>query len=224
MIKLPDHTRLPKPHVLYKPFKKGNGDFFDRLALSAPEKQTLREEIALIQVTHQIDSRTTNVPEGKAVKQILVLEVHTTSPDFQKSWLDLLDVRLSLYTLFVVKNAELPSELVVNYKEPLAQEKDGKHFKILRSFQTKEDVTVSLDGQDLDQVYANLVKDMGREMLLDKPQADLKTQIEQTEQLEKLKKQAQQLKKKMYAEKSMRKQMELKKSYKKLLKEIENLS
>lgn len=224
MMKLPEHTRLPKPHTLYKPFKRGNGDFFDRLSLTTQEKQAMREQIELIQVTHQIDSNTINIPAGERVQQLLLLEIHVKNEQFQKNWLDLLDVRLGLYVIFLLVYPNHQTELVINYKEPLQQEKDGKHFKIVRTFQTKDAVEISFSGQNLDQVYAHLVKDVGKDDLVSDQKEDLKAQIEQTQQLEKLQKQAQQLKKKMYAEKSMRKQMELKKAYKKLLKEIENLS
>ena len=38
MIQFPDYTCLPTPHVLYRPHKKGNRDFFDNLALSKTGK------------------------------------------------------------------------------------------------------------------------------------------------------------------------------------------
>ena len=41
MIQFPDYTCLPPPHVLYRPHKKGNRDFFDNLALTKQEKQEL---------------------------------------------------------------------------------------------------------------------------------------------------------------------------------------
>ena len=83
MIQFPDYTCLPTPHVLYRPHKKGNRDFFDNLALSKQEKQELRDQIQLIQITHQIDSQTTNIPVGNIVKQILVLEIHLNQQELQ---------------------------------------------------------------------------------------------------------------------------------------------
>ena len=223
MIQFPDYTCLPTPHVLYRPHKKGNRDFFDNLALSKQEKQELRDQIQLIQITHQIDSQTTNIPVGNTVKQIMVLEVHLNQQEFTTSLLEKLDERLGLYTAFVLKFTMDKEELLIHYKEVLAQEKDGRHFKIVRRFRTQEDYQIQFEGNDLDQVYEMLIKETGKDQLQTKLDGNLKESVELTEQLEKLEKQAQRLKKQMYAEKSMRKQMEVKKGYQEVLKQIQEL-
>ena len=223
MIQFPDYTCLPTPHVLYKPHKKGNRDFFDNLALSKQEKQELRDQIQLIQITHQIDSQTTNIPEGNIVKQIMVLEIHLNQQEFTTSLLEKLDERLGLYTVFVLKFPLGKEELLIHYKETLAQEKDGRHFKIVRRFCTQEDCQIQFEGDNLDQVYEMLIKETGKDQLQSKLGDNLKESVELTEQLEKLGKQAQRLKKQMYAEKSMRKQMEVKKAYQAVLKQIQEL-
>lgn len=223
MIQFPDYTCLPTPHVLYRPHKKGNRDFFDNLIPSKQEKQELREQIQLIQITHQIDSQTTNIPEGKTVKQIMVLEIHLHQYQLATSLLEKLDERLGLYTAFVLKFPMDKEELLIHYKEVLAQEKDGRHFKIVRRFRTQEDCQIQFDGNDLDQVYEKLIKETGKDQLQSKLGGNLKESVELTEQLEKLEKQAQRLKRQMYAEKSMRKQMEVKKDYQAVLKQIQEL-
>ena len=223
MIQFPDYTCLPTPHVLYSPHKKGNRDFFDNLVLSTQEKQELREQIQLIQITHQIDFQTTNIPEGKTVKQIMVLEIHLHQYQLATSLLEKLDERLGLYTAFVLKFPMDKEELLIHYKEVLAQEKDGRHFKIVRRFRTQDDCQIQFEGNDLDQVYEKLIKETGKDQLQSKLGGNLKESVELTEQLEKLEKQAQRLKKQMYTEKSMRKQMEVKKDYQAVLKQIQEL-
>ena len=223
MIQFPDYTCLPTPHVLYRPHKKGNRDFFDNLALTKQEKQELREQIQLIQITHQIDSQTTNIPGGNTVKQILVLEIYLNQQEFTTSLLEKLDERLGLYTAFVLKFPMDKEELLIHYKKVLAQEKDGRHFKIVRRFRTQEDCQIQFEGNDLDQVYEKLIKETGKDHLQSKLGGNLKESVELTEQLEKLEKQAQRLKRQMYAEKSMRKQMEVKKDYQAVLKQIQEL-
>lgn len=223
MIQFPDYTCLPTPHVLYKPHKKGNRDFFDNLALNKQEKQELRDRIQLIQITHQIDSQTANIPEGNTVKQIMVLEIHLNQQEFTTSLLEKLDERLGLYTVFVLKFPSEKDELLIHYKEALPQEKDGRHFKIVRRFRTQEDCQIQFEGDNLDQVYEMLIKETGKDQLQSKLDGNLKESVELTEQLEKLEKQAQRLKKQMYAEKSMRKQMEVKKAYQAVLKQIQEL-
>ena len=223
MIRFPSYTALSKPHLLYRPHKKGNSDFFDNLNVSAKDKRDLREQIREIQITHQIDTSTTNIPAGKKVKQIMVLEIELEQIDVSFTLLEQLDIRFGIYTAFVLKYPQGREELLIHYKEPLNQEKDGKHFKIVRRFQTNDDVSIDFEGNDLDDVYESLVKETGKKELQVLETSNLRNSIELSDQLDKLEKRVQQLKKKMYSEKSMRKQMEIKRDYQATLKEIEDL-
>ena len=223
MIRFPSYTALSKPHLLYRPHKKGNSDFFDSLNVSVKEKKDLREQIRAIQITHQIDTSTTNIPAGKKVKQIMVLEIELEQMDVSLTLLEQLDIRLGIYTAFVLKYPQGREELLIHYKEPLSQEKDGKHFKIIRRFQTNDDVSIDFEGNDLDDVYESLIKETGKKELQVLETSNLRNSIELSDQLDKLDKKAQQLKKKMYSEKSMRKQIEIKRDYQATLKEIEDL-
>lgn len=223
MIKFPSYTALSKPHLLYRLHKKGNSDFFDNLKVSVKEKKDLREQIRAIQITHQIDTSTTNIPAGKKVKQIMVLEIEVEQMDVSFTLLEQLDIRLGIYTAFVLKYPQGQEELLIHYKEPLSQEKDGKHFKIVRRFKTHDDVSIGFEGNDLDDVYESLVKETGKKELQVLETSNLRNSIDLSDQLDKLEKKAQQLKKKMYSEKSMRKQIEIKRDYQATLKEIEAL-
>jgi hypothetical protein len=153
----------------------------------------------------------------------MVLEIHLNQQEFTTSLLEKLDERLGLYTFFVLKLPFGKDELLIHYKEALAQEKDGRYFKIVRRFCTQEDCHIQFEGNDLDQVYEMLIKETGKDQLQGKLDGNLKESVELTEQLEKLEKQAQRLKKQMYTEKSMRKQMEVKKDYQAVLKQIQKL-
>lgn len=153
----------------------------------------------------------------------MVLEIELEQMDVSLTLLEQLDIRLGIYTAFVLKYPQGREELLIHYKEPLSQEKDGKHFKIVRRFQTNDDVSIDFEGNDLDDVYESLVKETGKKELQVLETSNLRNSIELSDQLDKLEKRAQQLKKKMYSEKSMRKQMEIKRDYQARLKEIEAL-
>lgn len=105
------------------------------------------------------------------------------------------------------------NRLVRNFKYCFAvNSKIEKHFKIVRHFRSQENCKIQFKGDDLEQVYSDLVKETGRALLQDRTDGSLKDSVERIEQIKKLEKQAQRLKKQMYAEKSMRKQMEVKKA------------
>lgn len=215
-------TQIPTPRVLYKPYQKGNKDFLDQFELSTADKKLLRQQIGQLTATHQLDAKTLPIPTGKTIKQIIVLRIDLLSQQLDLHLLAELDTYLGFYTIFHLVFPDGSSQYVIHFKEKLAQPREGRNFKIIRSFQTDKPLELTYQERDLDQFYDNLVKQAGKEELV-KSGASVKDQIESTERLAVLEKQAAQLKKKMFAEKAMRKQMELRKAYKALEAEIQQL-
>ena len=222
MENFPAASRLPSPRPVYKPYLKGNSDFFDQLGLAPADKQLLRQQIEGIYLTHQLDAKTLSIPAGKTVQQIIVLSIDLLTHHYASHLLAELDMRLGQYSLFILRFPDGHEELLIHFKEKLAQSREGRNFKIIRSFQTDKPLVLTYQERDLDQFYENLVKQVGEAELVKGP-SSVKDRIEQTKLLASLEKQANQLKKRMFAEKAMRKQMELQKAYKELQKEIEQL-
>ena len=222
MENFPAASRLPSPRPVYKPYLKGNSDFFDQLGLAPADKQLLRQQIEGIYLTHQLDAKTLSIPAGKTVQQIIVLSIDLLTPHYASHLLAELDMRMGQYSLFILRFPDGHEELLIHFKEKLAKSREGRHFKIIQSFQTDKPLKLIYQERDLDQFYENLVKQVGEAELVKGP-SSVKDRIEQTKLLASLEKQANQLKKRMFAEKAMRKQMELQKAYKELQKEIEQL-
>ena len=218
----PAASKLPIPRPVYKPYLKGNRDFFDQLGLTPADKQLLRQQIEGIYLTHQLDAKNLSIPAGKTVQQIIVLSIDLLTHHFSSQLLAELDIRLGQYSLFLLRFPDGHEEILIHFKEKLAQSREGRHFKIIRSFQTDKPLVLTYQERDLDQFYENLVNQVGEAALVKGP-SSVKDRIEQTKHLASLEKQAVQLKKRMFAEKAMRKQMELQKAYKDLQKEIEQL-
>ena len=222
MENFPAASRLPSPRPVYKPYLKGNSDFFDQLGLAPADKQLLRQQIEGIYLTHQLDAKTLSIPAGKTVQQIIVLSIDLLTHHYASHLLAELDMRLGQYSLFILRFPDGHEELLIHFKEKMAKSREGRHFKIIQSFQTDKPLKLIYQERDLDQFYENLVKQVGEAELVKGP-SSVKDRIEQTKLLASLEKQANQLKKRMFAEKAMRKQMELQKAYKELQKEIEQL-
>ncbi|MGT2799852.1 DUF4391 domain-containing protein [Streptococcus marmotae] len=223
MITLPERTRLPQEQVVYEPHKRGNSAFFDHLELSPKDRQELRRQIGKLSITHLIDTKTTNIPRGQLVEQLVVIRVSLLSTQLDKDLLKQLDMRLKFYPLFVLAYPDGREELLIHYKEALSREVDGRYFRIERTFTSQEELEVRFEGRSLDEVYACLVKDIGQEQLVAKKSQNLKEVIEKSNQLAKLEKQASSLDKKMRQEKSTKKAMELRKAYKNLLLQIKEI-
>ena len=216
-------TKLPQERVIYRPYQRGNGDFFDKLSLTKAQKQEMRQQIGQLAVSHQIDTKTTNIPAGERVKSLLVLQAQLLTEDYNPQLLAELDMRMGMYLIFVLTKPNGAEELLIHYKEALPQTKEGKHYKIVRRFQTSQNLEIHLEGATLDQVYDNLIKEVADDQLAVKA-GTASQAIDLTKQIQKLEKQAAQAKKKMYTEKSMSKQMEWRKTYQDLQAKIAALN
>ncbi|WP_303971920.1 DUF4391 domain-containing protein [Streptococcus merionis] len=218
----PERSRLPQPYVLYKAHKKGNSDFFDELSLSYKDKKVLRQHVAQIAISHQLDNQTTNIPEGERIKQLFVIEWQQSSDEQLLSYIEAFDQYFAGYVIFVISKPTGPKSYLIHYKEPLTQLRDNRKFKIIRRFETDGDLILPLESRSLGHFYNDLVREVAAEPLLNQG-TDIKQALAISDRLKQLEKEATSLKKKMYTEKSMRKQMDYKKRYQQKLAEINNL-
>ncbi|MFV8115626.1 DUF4391 domain-containing protein [Streptococcus pluranimalium] len=218
----PESCQLPQPHILYKPNKKGNANFFDHLKLSTKEVNILRQEIAQLAISHQLDDKTLNIPTGQKVKQIMVIQVFLAEDHLNLDLLKALDERLGFYALFEIHAVSGEVSYVIHFKESREKVDDGRLFKVIKRFQTTTFPDIPFGATDLDDFYNKLTKTIGQDQL-EVSHQDVKSAIEVTEQIQKLEKKSQVLRKKMYAAKSMRQQMAYKKEYKELQLEIKTL-
>lgn len=219
----PERSKLAKPKLIYQPYQRGNSDFFDHLALKTTEKEILRQQIASISISHQLDEKTTNIPLGQRVKQILVLEIVLNTDELDKDLIEILDSRLGMYVIFKVIPKKEDPRYIIHYKEALKQSKDGQLYKIIRRFETENLVDLNYGVTNLDEFYSQMVKEVAGDDLIGHTAQDISSAIAKDKEVKKLEKEAESFKKKMYTAKAMRQQMEYKKKYQQLLAEIENL-
>lgn len=220
----PERSVLPTEKVLYRPHKKGNGDFFDHLSLSAEQKQTLREQIRELTFTHQLDEQTTNIPKGKQVDKLAVLKVQLVGDQLDLELLRQLDQRIGMYLIFDLRRANGSQSYLINYKEPIEKPKnDGILYRLIRTFETDESIDLDLGVANLDHLYSQLVKEVSTETLIKESNQDISSAIAREQDITRLEKRANQLEKKITREKSVRQQFELRKEHRQLLATIQQL-
>lgn len=220
----PERSVLPTEKVLYRPHKKGNGDFFDYLSLSAEQKQTLREQIRELTFTHQLDEQTTNIPKGKQVDKLAVLKVQLVGDQLDLELLRQLDQRIGMYLIFDLRRADGSQSYLINYKEPIEKPKnDGILYRLIRTFETEESINLDLGVTNLDHLYSQLVKEVSTETLIKESNQDISSAIAREQDITRLEKRASQLAKKIAREKSVRQQFELRKEHRQLLATIQQL-
>lgn len=219
----PERSQVLPPKTIYQPYQRGNSDFFEHLSLKGAEKERLRHQIASLRIIHQLDEKTTNIQAGQLVKQILVIEVLLSGNEIEKELLASLDSRMGMFAIFKIVPTQGKERFLIHYKEPSSNIKEGKLYKIIRSFDTESLNHLNYGVNNLDDFYNQLVKEVARDNLVTDKVQDIKSAIDRDQEIKKLEKEAESHKKKMYAAKAMRQQMEYRRAYQQHLTTIETL-
>lgn len=217
MIIFPERTRLAKPHRMDK---KG---LIRNMELSPQQKRDLTDQVLKIQITNQIDQNTTNIPSGRNVQQIMVMNIRLKGTEINRDLIASIDEQIGMYLAFIIETEYKKQHLIIHYKEPVSTIRNNKRFSIKKCFETEQDEIIEFNGATLDEVYENLVRTVAADELIDTASNDIGSSIEIQEEINRLTKKADQLKKKMYSEKSMRKQIEAKNERQKILNQIQAL-
>lgn len=213
---------LPKSTEFNKRIPKQK--FYNHLTLSPTLKKVFTEQIDTIIWKNKIAPSTISLAAGKTVTEIEVFEVNLRSELKDDAVLRQIDKEIPYHILFILKYQD-KSQAWIGYKE---ESSGNTAFKVSAYYHTEwetdEDLTLSVDGLDMDAVYENFVRQIsgGR---LDKADVteSLKNSVERDEVRKKLQKQINALEKKSRAEKQWNLQMEIDEEIRKLKKEMEKI-
>ena len=189
------HKQLPKK-ALYSKFQMGT-----------KEKESIDSDISRITIVNELNTKTINIQEGKDVKSFFVLLVSLKKKNFDEKNIIKLS-KLIPQNLVMILEFEEEQKIVVNYT------------KLIQSEWNKEELNLELKGLNLDEVWQNIIIQIGDIQLKD--ENSLEEQIQINEQREKLLKEINKLEKLARAEKQPRKKFELVNKLKQLQKELEN--
>ena len=213
---------LPKSTEFNKRIPKQK--FYNHLTLSPTLKKVFTEQIDTIIWKNKIAPSTLSLAAGKTVTEIEVFEVNLRSELKDDAVLRQIDKEIPYHILFILKYLD-KSQAWIGYKE---ESSGNTAFKVSAYYHTEwetdDDLTLSVDGLDMDAVYENFVRQIsgGR---LDKADVteSLKNSVERDEVRKKLQKQINALEKKSRAEKQWNLQMEIDEEIRKLKKEMEKI-
>ena len=213
---------LPKSTEFNKRIPKQK--FYNHLTLSPTLKKVFTEQIDTIIWKNKIAPSTLSLAAGKTVTEIEVFEVNLRSELKDDAVLRQIDKEIPYHILFILKYLD-KSQAWVGYKE---ESSGNTAFKVSAYYHTEwetdDDLTLSVDGLDMDAVYENFVRQIsgGR---LDKADVteSLKNSVERDEARKKLQKKIDALEKKSRAEKQWNLQMEIDEEIRRLKKEMEKI-
>ena len=165
----------------------------ERFGLSGKERTKFDSTIHRITISNEVSPRTVNIPEGKDVKSIFILKVELQDEDYDEKVISLL-LRL------IEQNMVLVLESGAGYR-PLA------FREVLIQGDWTQDLDLHLNGLDMDDVWEDLIKQVGN--IVVEEGNDLDSQIAIDEECRKLDSQIEKLRKKMSSEKQPRRKREL---------------
>lgn len=212
---------LPSTTLFNKKVKKEL--FYEKLNITPAIKQAFVEQIKVIFWKNKIAPATTNLAEGKSVNEIELFEIKLKTSTLDESVLKLIDKEISYHIVFLL-SYEKQYQLWIGYKE----ESGGKSAFQVSSYyhtpwQTEEEISLAIQGLDMDTVYENFVRQIAGDTLKAENGESLQESVEREQQRQALKKQIEKLTKAVRREKQFNKQMELNKELKKLKKQLEDL-
>ncbi len=198
---------LPPSTIVDKKIPKQK--FYEARELTPAVKRLFVEEVHAIHWRHKLAASTLNIAAGEAVQEIQVFEVVLTHKDLSEAVLRQIDKAIPYHILYILL-FENQVQAWMAYKEVAAGNKTT--FKVNHYYRTDwcspEDLTLKLDGLNLDVIYANLVRQIAGDELQATGE-DLKTSIAQSEARKKVAQEIARLEKQAHAEKQPKKKFEL---------------
>lgn len=198
--------------------------FYENLSVTAELKRVFVEQINVIYWRNKISPSTVNIAAGETVAEIEVIEICLNQPGLDKRVLQLIDREIPYHILFLLMYKEL-IQAWIGYKEQsqggTAAFKPGTYYNT--EWQTVDELSLRLDGLDMDSVYEGFIRQIAGERLEDKSRSDLKDAVARDERRQKLQKEIAALENKVRREKQFNIQVALNGELKRLRKELEGL-
>ena len=165
----------------------------ERFGLSGKERTKFDSTIHRITISNEVSPRTVNIPEGKDVRSIFVLKVELQDEDYDEKV-------ISLLFRLIEQNMVLVLESGARYR-PIA------FREVLIQGEWTHDLDLHLNGLDMDDVWEDLIKQVGNIVVTEGN--DLDSQIAIDEECRKRDLEIKRLEKKMASEKQPRRKREL---------------
>ena len=165
----------------------------EKFGLSGKERSRFDSTIHRIIITDEISSRTVNIPLGDDVKSIFFLKVELQSDDYDEKVIAMLFKLIEQNMVIILQSG-------IRYRPIVFRD-------VLIQGEWTDDPDLKLSGLDLDEVWENIIKDVGGIVIEDGN--DLDSQIAIDEECRKLDAEIERIREKMYSEKQPRRKREL---------------
>lgn len=213
---------LPKTTEFNKRIPKQK--FYENMDVTPSLKRCFVEQIKLIYWRNKLATTTMNIAAGETVTEIEVFEIRLQEGQLEESVLRQIDREIPYHILFLL-TYEGKEQAWIGYKEAAAS--GSNSFKVSRYYHTEwmpeNSLQFSIDGLNLDAVYAGLVRQIAGDSLSSTQDETLQESVARDEAKQELLKKIASLEMKIRKEKQLNRKVELNTELKKLRKKMENL-
>ena len=198
---------FPKTTELYKPLPKKA--IYTKFCIDTAKKEKIDADISKITIVNEISSTSLHVVEGGLVKNFFVLLVNLKKKDFDHRTIAYVSNLIPQNILFILEYGD-EAKLAVY------------HTKLMQtSWQAKDSFSIQLSGLTLDNVWKNIIMQVGDIQI--ENASTLDEQIEINDRRQKLEKGIDRLDKLLIKEKQPKKKFEMFQQIKQLKKELEEI-
>jgi hypothetical protein len=190
--------------------------FYDNLSIPSALKRSFTDDVEEIVWKNKLSAATMNIAEGQTVKEIEILEVRLKKRVYDKKILIQIDRGIPYHILFVlVYGGE--AKLCVGYKEQSGNNQTafGTPVYYETDWQPEDEITLALDGLNMDAVYESFVRQIAGGVLAVPAEGQsektgmLAGDVAREEKRKELQKQIDALEKRIACENQFNRQMEL---------------
>lgn len=161
--------------------------FYDNLRISKSLEERFVKEIDTIYWRNKLSPETLNVTLGSTVTEIEIIEINLKEDKLSQDVIEFIDREIPYHIVFVLRYKDL-AQLCISYKED-SKNRLGK-FKVDTYYKTEwlkpEDLSLKIEGLDLDTIYKNFILQVAGERLEPRDDADFKDIVERSKEKERL--------------------------------------
>ena len=198
--------------------------FYDNLQISPALKRCFIEQISAIIWKNKIAPGTINLSEGQTVQELQIFSIILNDGKLDEAVLRQIDREIPYHILFLLE-FEGKVQAWIGYKEEAGS--GTATFKVNQYYHTEwilpEELSLKLEGLDMDTVYENLIRQIAGEKLEKTKEETLQEAYLKSIQREKLLKQIETLEKKAWNEKQPKRKLELAKQIQECKQELEGI-
>ena len=213
--------QLPKSTEFNKRIPKQK--FYDNLDIPSRVKQEFKDKIQVIYWRNKISADTVNLATGEEVDEVEAFEIKLRHPDLSVNVLKQIDREIPYHILFLLEYKD-KYQAWIGYKEATG---GNAAFKVNQYYHTDwqnaPDLTLHIEGLDMDAVYEHFVRQVAGEALQINHGESLSESIQHAQRREQLQKQIIKLETAIKREKQLNIQIQKNAELKKLKKELEAL-